>query len=169
MNIKKSKIDSYTGFYRGKVLENSDSSQLGRLKVEVYGVLDGLESQDLPWAVPAMPVLTGAGSGCGHFSVPAVGSYVWCFFEGADLYQPVYFAEAPDGVHGLPAERTTNYPNRRVLKTSSGITIILDDTSELVRVDHPSGSFISIDSNGDIIIEGSGNTTIKGTQVSINP
>lgn len=177
MKTKKSQIDSYIGFYRGKVLSNSDPDQLGRVKIEVFGVLEGLESQYLPWAVPAMPMLTGAGSDCGYFSVPIVGSYVWCFFEAADLYQPVYFAEATDGVHGLPTERTTNYPNRRVLKTSSGITILLDDVSELVKIDHPSGTNVSIDNSGNVSINSSGNVNIvgsgdviiSGASVHINP
>jgi len=161
LGLKKSKLDNYTGFYRGKVLSNSDSSQLGRIKVNIHGVYDGIDSSDLPWAVPASSVFVGAGSDQGCFCVPDVGTYVWCFFEANNLYQPVYFASAPSGVHGLPSERTTNYPNRRVLKTGAGIVVLIDDSAELIKVDHPSGAFVSIDNAGNI--------SISGTKVEINP
>jgi len=161
MNTKKAKLDTYTGFYRGKVLDNTDSSQLGRIKVNIHGVFDGISSQYLPWAVPAMPLFSGSGTDQGCFCVPDVGTYVWCFFEGAHLYQPVYFAEASDGVHGKISERTTNYPNRRILKTKNDIVIYIDDTDKEIKVDHPSGAYVTID--------GSGNIEIKGTTVHINP
>jgi len=157
--------DSYKlkGFFRGKVLDNDDPDELGKIKVEVFSIFDGILAADLPWAVPAMPMFTGAGFDHGCFSVPEINSYVWCFFEQEDVYQPVYFAEALDGVHGLPTERTTNYPNRKVWKTKNGFVIYIDDTSgsEEVKVLHPSGAFLKIDNSGNI--------TISGTTVNINP
>lgn len=144
----------FGGMYRGKVLYNYDSSKLGRIKVEVFGVFDGIAASDLPWAIPAKPLFAGAGAGFGCFAVPEVGSYVWCFFESEDYNQPVYFAEATDGVHGLPSERTINYPSRKIIKTKCGTVIYIDD------------------SNGNVVIdatEGSGSITIKGISVDINP
>lgn len=151
----------FYGNYRGKVVSNADPSSFGRIKVEIFGVFDDIAAADIPWAVPAFPLSSGAGIGYGSFAVPEVDSYVWCFFEKGDLYQPVYFAEAADGVHGLPSERTTNYPSRKVMKTKSGIVIYIDDSSGEIKVDHPSGAYLKID--------GSGNITIKGTVVNINP
>lgn len=152
----------YSGFYRGLVLDNADSSQLGRIKVRVFGIFsEDIPTVKLPWAVPATSIFTGAGVGFGNFEVPEINSYVFVFFEGQDIYQPVYFASAPDGVHGLPSERTTNYPFRKIWKTKNQIILIIDDSAKTIKVEHPSGSYISIDINGDIII--SGNT------VNINP
>ena len=150
-----------TGFYRGTVVDNADPDQLGRVKVNIFGVFDGMPTANLPWAIPALPIFSGAGSGFGYSAVPEVGSYVWCFFEAGDLYQPVCFAEAPDGVHGLPTERTTNYPFRKVWKTKNGIVIYIDDTDKEVKVEHPSGAYVKIDSTGNILI--------SGTTVSLNP
>lgn len=169
LKTKKSKLDNYSGNYRGKVLDNDDPSKLGRIKVNVHGVFDGIDSSDLPWAVPAMPLFVGSGSDKGSFCVPDVDTYVWCFFESNDLYQPVYFASAPTGVHGLPSERTTNYPNRRVLKTGAGIVVYIDDVGEEIKVSLPSGSSITMDSSGGITLEGSGDVIIQGTTVNINP
>jgi len=161
MNLKKIKLNKYTGFYRGVVLDNSDSENLGRIKVNIYGVFDDIASQYLPWATPAMPIGSGAGIGFGNSSIPEIGSYVFCFFETGDIYQPVYFAEAPDGVHGLPTERLTNYPYRKVWKTKNEIVIIIDDSDKEIEVNHPSGAYVKIDTDGNI--------EISGTTVHINP
>ncbi|MBE3101080.1 MAG: hypothetical protein IMZ47_02275 [Firmicutes bacterium] len=174
LDIKKDTL-KFPGNYRGKVLDNVDPNQQGKIKVEIFGILDGISADDLPWAVPAHPIFSGAGVGFGYFAVPEINSNVWCFFEHGDVYQPVYFAEAPDGVHGLPTERTTNYPFSKVWKTKSGIIIHIDDSEKEIRVTHPSGTFVEIDATGNITISGEditvtgGAVVIEGTTVNINP
>lgn len=149
------------GFYRAEVLSNEDPLKLGRVKLNVFTRFNGIDKEDLPWAVPAMSLFTGSGSGYGGFVVPEVGSYVWCFFEVGDFNQPVYFAEALDGIHGLPSDRITNYPSRKVWKTKNGIVIYIDDSVKEIKVSHPSGAYLVINTGGNI--------TIKGTTVNINP
>jgi len=169
------------GIYRAKVLatDAAEEDKLGRVKLEIYPMLIGEETatacggtgipiSDLPWAVPAFSLFSGSDSDTGHFAVPDVGSYVFAFFEGADVYQPVYFAEAPNKLKGLPSERLTDYPDTKVLKTSSGIIVSINQKSgsENVKVEHPSGSSAEIDPNGDILITGNviitGNASITG-------
>ncbi len=175
MKITKEDSFKFSEIYRGKVLDNSDPSKLGRIKVEIFSIFDGLTAAELPWAVPAMPIFSGAGDGFGCLAIPEVNSNVWCFFEYGDPNQPVYFAEATDGVHGLPSERTTNYPSRKILKTKNGIVVYIDDSSKEIKVSHPSGTYVTIDSSGDITINGGditvdgGAVVIKGSTVSINP
>jgi len=144
----------FNGMYRGKVLDNIDPDKLGRLKIQVFGVFDKIVVEDIPWAVPAFPLFSGSGSGYGYFVVPEVDSFVWVFFEAGDLYQPVYFAEAPSAVHGIPSEATTNYPYRKILKTKAGVVLMIDDST----------GDITIDTTGT-----SGSVVIKGASVSINP
>lgn len=153
----------FTGMYRAKVLDNNDLEMLGRIKAEVYPMLiskvsaqnipgvDGIDLALLPWAVPALPISSGAGNGCGSFAVPGVDSFVFIFFEAGDINQPVYFAEAQTKLHGLPASRVTSYPNRKVVETAGGIKIILDDTT------------------GKVIITGAGDVVVQGANVRINP
>jgi hypothetical protein len=147
--------DKFVGMYRGQVLDNNDPDKLGRIKVNLFGLTDGIDAEDLPWAVPAYSIFTGSGIGYGFFAVPEIGTHVFVFFEGGgDIYQPVYFLEAVDGIHGLPSERTIDYPYRKVLKTKNGIVIIIDDLSKEIYVNHPSGSYLKIDTAGNIIIQG---------------
>lgn len=181
---------SWNGIYRGKVLDNNDPLFLGRVKIEVYPMMigadtaktldniEGIETGTLPWAVPSMPLFEGAGSGYGFFAVPKTGTYVFVFFENGNLYQPVYFAAATDGTHGLPTERNTNYPDRKVWKSSSGCIVELDDTDgeEEMVITHPSGTIVSIepdgkvtiDSVGEVAITAAGKVAIQGSTVEIN-
>jgi len=170
-------MEKFLGNFRGKVLDNTDSSKKGRIKVEIYPFFQGIKAEYLPWCVPAFPLSTGSGSGVGSFIVPAIGSFVWVFFEAGDVDQPVYFAEAPDFVHGLPSDRTTNYPDRKVWKFSSGITIIVDDSDTSLRVIHPEGTSLVIASDGkitltgqeDITITSGGTITMTADSLDFNP
>lgn len=74
----------YFGKYRGKVTNNIDPLQLGRVQVCVPAVLgDGR----LSWALPCVPV---AGPGTGFFAVPPVGANVWVEFEGGNTESPIW-------------------------------------------------------------------------------
>lgn len=161
MRIKKStwKVE---GFLRGIVKDNADPKQQGRVRVCVPVLFEGVTTENLPWAVPAMPFSFGGGSGLGYgtMCVPEVDSTVWCFFEGGDYNQPVYFAAAPDGKHGLPTDITTNYPDRRVVKTASGIILYVDDTDNVIHVEMPSGGSIHVASDGSVSI--SANESVGG-------
>ena len=182
--------EDFNGFYRGQVTNNLDPQQLGQIQVQVLPMLSGVAPALLPWASPAGPLFSGSGTGYGTFMVPEIGSWVWVFFEQGNIYQPVYFASASDGVHGIPSESQTNYPNRRVIHTKAGIVIYTDDTTKTIVLKTPgglsatlddasdsitllqsaSGAFIEIDATGRIILNGtnitvttSGTTTWTGT------
>jgi type VI secretion system (T6SS) baseplate-like injector VgrG len=71
-------MSGHYGKYRGKVENNVDPFQQGRLQVSVPAVFgDGR----LSWALPCVPY---AGSQVGFFAVPPVGANVWVEFEGGD-------------------------------------------------------------------------------------
>lgn len=144
---------TFFGNYRAKVLSTTDPLNLGRVKCEIYPMLigevtargltgiEGVPLAALPYAVPAYPLFVGAKAGNGFWTVPEVGSYVWVFFEGGDINQPVYFAEAGDGVQGVPTGR------------SALITIWKSDTIE-IKLDRSTGN-ITITGNGTVTIQGS--------------
>ncbi len=178
-------MKSYPGIYRARVLSNVDPRFLGRVRLEVYPMLigqetaaisgnpdEGIATADLPWAVPAMSLFAGASNdGSGAFAVPEVNSYVFVFFEAGDIYQPCYFAEAQTAGAGLPAGRLTNYPYTKIWATAGGIVITINDSTgnEEIKVLHPSGTYLQIDSNGNVNISSEGSVNISGTTVNINP
>lgn len=157
-DLKKS--TEFFGIYRGKVIDNVDPNKLGRIKIQVYPMFSGISTTDVPWAIPAYSISEGSGSGIGNFAVPELNTLVYVFFEEGDVYQPVYFLEAPSAVHGLPTERLINYPNRKVLKTRGGFLVYFDETDQVFNIQHPSGSFIRFDSLGNIIFNSIGNISM---------
>ena len=161
--------DPIYGNYRGKVVDVQDPDKKGRIKVQVYPFWPDIEAIYLPWCVPAMPLFEGAGNNVGSLIVPKVDTYVWVFFEAGDLYQPVYFAEANDFVHGIPIESATNYPDRKVRKTLGGLTWIVDDSVPSVSLLCENGFDIVIDQSipSITISNGSLSFAIDGSVPSI--
>jgi len=177
----------FDGIYRAKVEDNNDPSMFGRIRARVYPMFADITPIDvLPWTVPAYPIFEGAGfgdngysgysaysgySGHGTFSVPKIGTFVFVFFEEGDIYQPVYFAEAQTAQFGLPVSRISHYPNVKVWRTLSGMEFVVDSTplSESITITHPSGTSVSIQPNGSILVNSTNIIIISGTQVRINP
>lgn len=153
MGFFKKNNSKFTGMYRGKVVDNNDPRQLGRIKVQVQPMLATISTADLPWCIPAMSLFDGAGDNLGSFTIPRVNSFVYVFFEQGDIYQPVYFAEAQTAQKGLPTARTTSYPDRKVWRTAGGIEIFIDDNTKLCRINHPTGTFIEIQPDGNVFTD----------------
>lgn len=77
-------MSEFYGKYRGKVENNVDPLQQGRVQVSVPAVLgDGR----LSWALPCVPY---AGSQVGFFAVPPVGANLWVEFEAGDPDHPIW-------------------------------------------------------------------------------
>ena len=97
------------GIYRGIVEERDDPEKMGRCRVRIYGIhtplkekteIEGIPTEELPWAEPVMGLFEGSISGFGAWSVPLQGSHVMIFFENGNILQPKYFATVP----GIPTE-----------------------------------------------------------------
>ncbi len=74
----------FYGKYRGKVTNNVDPLQMGRIQVSVPAVLgDGR----LSWALPCAPL---AGPGVGFYAVPPLDANVWVEFEAGDPDSPIW-------------------------------------------------------------------------------
>ena len=98
----KRKEDRYWGNYRGEVVAVDDPLKACRARVRIPPAFTEVPKDDIPWAVTAAPLFFGVGQDQGVIAVPPVGSWVWCFFENGDIYQPVYFASAPAMENNVP-------------------------------------------------------------------
>jgi hypothetical protein len=110
-------MTQYFGKYRGKVENNIDPMQLGRIQVSVPAVLG---EGTLSWAMPCVPY---AGSGVGLFVVPPMGANVWVEFEGGDPDYPIW-SGCFWGIGEVPAMPAI--AEIKVFKTDS-ITLTLSD------------------------------------------
>ncbi len=153
-------MEKFWGKYRGKVENNVDPNQLGRVQVSVPTVRG---DSTLSWAMPCVPY---AGPGVGFFAIPPTGTNVWVEFEGGDQDYPVWvgcFWDEGD----VPADPAV--AEKKVLKTDVG-TITLDDTPGAggITLETSDGSKIVMNSTGIEINGGQGTIKINGSQVSIN-
>jgi hypothetical protein len=149
---------------RGTVVSNIDPQQIGRLQVQVPGVLDA--------PAFAMPCVPYAGPGVGFVALPPVGANVWVEFENDDPALPIWTGcfwgagDVPTGAGALPAVK--------MFKTD-GVTLTMDDTPgqgfSLV-VDAPvvgTPLTLSISATGITISNGRGAVvTMVGPTVSVN-
>jgi hypothetical protein len=110
-------MTDFFGKYRGKVENNVDPRQLGRLQVSVPSVLGDTK---LPWAMPCVPY---AGNKVGWFALPPKGANVWVEFEGGNIDYPIWTGcfWSPGEIPAKPAVATT-----KMIKTES-IELRLDD------------------------------------------
>ncbi|QRK06080.1 hypothetical protein JQX13_39060 [Archangium violaceum] len=107
----------YYGKYRGKVVDNIDLMELGRILVEVPA-LKGVEGS---WALPCVPY---AGPQVGFLMLPPIGANVWVEFEGGDPTHPIW-AGCFWGEMEKPVLAAT--PFQKVIKTDS-FTLVINDT-----------------------------------------
>jgi len=166
--------EKLSAIYRGVVEDNVDPLLAGRCRVRIFGVhsqsktksaTDGIPTVELPWAEPALPVMEGAVSKNGFFSVPLVNSHVFVFFENGNILKPIYFAAAPAISGGVPdwSSGGGTYPHNTVLQFHGGHYVEFDSTSgaERIKIYHKTGTLTSIDKDGNIQVTGVKNETIN--------
>ncbi len=151
------------GKYRGRVENNNDPMQLGRIQVSVppiYG--DG----KLSWAMPCSPF---AGNKVGFFALPPVGSNIWVEFEGGNPDYPIW-SGCFWGTGEVPA--TPAIEDIKIFKTA-GISMKFSDAKGgggfTLEVSSPAVSMplkIVLNSSG-IEINNNNKSTIKMTSAGI--
>ncbi|AOY59401.1 phage baseplate assembly protein V [Desulfococcus multivorans] len=167
----------YYGKYRGRVLDNDDPLNIGRVMVEVPAIGGG---EPLGWALPCLPY---AGDGHGLYMVPEVDALVWVEFEGGDLSHPIWVGcfwasdQLPEGAApGVFMLRTAGGNVFRIsdadeavdLSTASGHVITISDGDDAITLKHAGGASITVE--GDTITIDGGNTKIvlDGRAVNVN-
>ena len=153
-------MGSHYGKYRGIVTDTNDPNNLGRVKVRVPELLGRVETG---WALPSSSY---GGNDQGFFAVPAQQTGVWVEFEAGDLSRPLYGGSW--WASNQPPNSAT--PDQKVLKTSSGHTITLDDTqgSESIEITDKNGAKIVLDQNGLELTKGNNSVKLTGQAVTVN-
>lgn len=152
----------------GKVIDNKDPDKIGRCKIRVQGYYEGIDNDDLPWALPSPSFI---GSYKGSFVVPQNGTLVNGHFDQGDENVPVYdgLAIHEATTKGI-SDKDNDYPNTMVIfETEDNDSFSVNRSSGEISLKHRSGSSMSIDKNGNCTISlqnlGSGgnlNLSIKG-------
>jgi uncharacterized protein involved in type VI secretion and phage assembly len=163
------------GVVIGIVTDNKDPDNLGRVKVRFPWLASDAES---PWARIAALM---AGNERGSFYLPEVDDEVLVAFEHGVLLYPYVLGALWNGKDKPPETNSDGKNNKRLLKSRSGMTILLDDASgsEKIQIaDKDSQNTVVVDmankkititSNGDIdIIASQGTITLDAQTVKLN-
>lgn len=167
-------------WFFGVVEDVDDPKQLGRVRIRIpHEHSDEINTDDLPWATPMSPVtsanLVGVGSAPLGISIGSrcIGFYI----DGKQKQKPMiigtfpFIGEGKESNHSLsrqargePLEKETfefepetqakpEYPYNKVITTSRGHVIEVDDTpgAERVQVYHRSGSYIEMNPDGSVV------------------
>lgn len=135
--------DRYYSIYRGFVSDVDDPENMGRLKLKVPQIYGDKEFNY--WA-PSKGLY--AGDGIGSYFLPNVGDGVWVEFEEGDTKHPVwsygtwYQNQAPEGAS----------PKVKILQTTSGHRIKLDDENGEVIINDSNGNELVLNSTGVSIV-----------------
>ncbi|AGW90378.1 MULTISPECIES: phage baseplate assembly protein V [Cupriavidus] len=151
---------SYFGKYRGIVTSVDDPENLCRIKARVDSVLHG---QDTGWALPVSPF---GGDGHGMVMLPEVGSGVWIEFEAGRLDSPIW-----SGAWWASGQRPAPQGAKvRVIVSSHGHKVILDDEGDELKLVHGStgGPEIRLTGSEIVLSCGACEITISATNISLN-
>lgn len=168
--------------YRGVIEDNKDPEFLGRYRVRIFGIVNGntdgfetAKTEELPWAECIGSTAFGLIGQTGVSSIMHQGTWVYVVLQDDDPNFPIIlgtvsgiakmselgfgdpdqkFPQIPGNDLGFIAGEKYNF--NQVIKTQCGHIIEIDDSSgdERIHVFHTTGTYMLIDHNGDIWVNG---------------
>lgn len=154
----------FYGKYRGRVSDNSDPLNRGRIRVKVPEVLGDVESG---WCVPCVPY---AGTDKGWFVIPETDDVVWVEFEAGDPSRPIWVGSwYGDGDIPNDPDGSQATPQTKIFKSKNGLIIDLDDSATEIKIsDNSASNFINIKVNeGKIVIQATANVTVEAPLINL--
>lgn len=175
-------------WFVGKIDDVNDPEMDGRVKVRIFGYHPDAEGQissdDLPWAQVASSLMSSStkGLGIGPHALVKDAFVLGFFLDGSDAQLPmVLFSFAGLGdIHDLAKGKNTakktlmsangvkepaspykaQYPHNKVMSTTSGHIIEIDDTpgGERFHIYHKSGTYYEVHPDGKTVYRHQGDT-----------
>ena len=124
-------------WYMGDVVDVSDPLQLGRVRVRIFGIHEGVpEDYNLPWAQVCIPVTEGGTAGSGSNLGLQIGARVFGFFmDGKNSQSPLVLGSVPKYETESGGGRSTDLRARGGDDGKSSIT--KTPTTEIGEPDDP--------------------------------
>lgn len=142
--------------HRAVVKDNDDPDKLGRIKVVIKDLLEGISIDNLPWIYPRNPYSLGGRVDLSTFSVPEIDSEVSVVFP----YNNIYFGFYTGYWQSEITHQTLfdeDYPESYGKIDSTETWWKINKTQEYVEFRHVSETTIRIDKDGNIYIYNPGN------------
>ena len=146
------------GKYRGVVTDVSDPEEMLRIRAIVPAVF---AQEPSPWAMPALAF---AGAQHGLVLLPEVDDGVWIEFEAGDPTLPIYSGcwFAKDQLPSPKGEKV------RLLATSAGHQIVVDEDADEIKVVHPAGAELTMSGSEIVLKLGVCELKITTTEINLN-
>lgn len=149
----------FYGKYRGTVAELDSDGSLCRLRAyvpDVYG-----STVKSPLAYPALPF---AGPAHGFVVMPEEGDGVWIEFEAGDIARPIW-----TGCWFAQGDRPDpSTPKARVLATTAGHKLVLDDDAQKVQLLHSGGAELTMEQSQITLKLGQCQIVISQSDINVN-
>ena len=145
-------------WFIGEVRDVNDPQGLNRVKVLPFSYYNKEVSNEyLPWSTVMMPNTLASYQGIGGNHQLVKGSYVVGFFRDAPACQDAVIMGSIATQYGTGDDAIKDIPkgadvNNKIYTTEGGQTLSInnEDGKESIQIKHPSGSFITMHSTGDI-------------------
>lgn len=164
----------YYGVVTGRVTNNQDPLNLGRVRVNFPSISSEVEGW---WARIAVPM---ASNEYGTYFLPEVDDEVLVMFENGDFNYPYVIGALWNTGHPPPTTNEDGKNNQRLIRSRSGMILRFDDTAgkERIEISDQEGKniivvdvanqTISITADSDITIESKkGKVQIKGNGIEL--
>lgn len=156
--------------YEAVVVANDDSKsedkrRLCRIKARIAGIFDGIEDEDLPWAIPDYHHADGASSTSGSQCIPKIGSKVLLEFQDGSSEHPMYSGYIVDSTTMLQ-EMEHNYPDRKVIRYQYDALVVVDTKTKEIFIRNPGDFNIFIEGNANISVTGNVVEKVMGDRTS---
>lgn len=149
------------GKYRGRVIDNDDPSDLGRLRIDVPQI-HGSMSQ---WAAACVPY---AGGQPWARDVPPPGTSVWVEFEGGDPSYPIWVGCFWNDGETAPPRPPDEKNKMKAIVTPSDLEVTIDDRYEIIEVKTPGGQSVTIDDKaGHVVVKDKNSNTVTMSSTGI--
>jgi hypothetical protein len=146
--------------HKGTVINNIDPDKLGRLKIEIPGLLEGLSTNNLPWIYPINYYGIGGGSLLSGFSVPEIDSELLIEFPYDDIYFGFYTGYRQSKVTHQDVF-DADYPETYGWRDSTGLILKINKSIQKLEFEHPSGVIGTIDKDGNVDLNVTKNANIS--------
>ena len=158
-------------FWIGEVVDNKDPKKIGRIKVNIPELFDGIPKEDLYWIHQIMPISTGENKkSVGTFIVPGIGTKVMVIFPFNNPYVGFYFGQLLYEDYQFD-DIKSDYPETYGFQNKIGDKWYINMKQETVDFYHHSGTKLHIEKNGtvDIDVVKDVNINIKGNaNINVN-
>lgn len=151
--------------HKAIVKDNADPDQLGRVKVDIVGLFDGIDLVKRPWIYPWYGFGLGSGTDkVSTFMVPALDHEVVVVFPYDDIYFGFYSGRWDSIPNRAFDSFGDDYPNVYGFTDTVGNQLKVNLATKEISVVHNTGTSVVIDTNGTVTINSVKNVQITGTE-----